>query len=159
MSMRFSSQIAWTFATRLLMIFNSVAAGIIVAHWLGAEGVGQLAVINVAVATIVQLGSFGLPSSNTYFIAQDQARFRAAALNSLLFALGAGLVLTLALSATASARPDWFGPNSASLIHIAAISIPFQLITLIGLNILLAVGKIRQFNILDLVSQSFVLIN
>jgi O-antigen/teichoic acid export membrane protein len=141
------------------MIFNSLAAGIIVAHWLGAEGVGQLAVINVAVATLVQLGSFGLPSSNTYFIAQDQARFRAAALNSLLFALGAGLILTLALSATASARPDWFGPNSASLIHIAAISIPFQLITLIGLNILLAVGKIRQFNILDLVSQSFVLIN
>ena len=90
--MRFSSQIAWTFATRVLMIFNSVAAGIIVAHWLGAEGVGQLAVINVAVATIVQLGSFGLPSSNTYFIAQDQARFRAAAINSLIFALGVGII-------------------------------------------------------------------
>jgi O-antigen/teichoic acid export membrane protein len=152
-------QIAWTFATRVVMIFNSLAAGIIVAHWLGADGVGQLAVINVAVATLVQLGSFGLPSSNTYFIAQDQARFRAAALNSLMFALGVGLILTLALSATASWRPDWFGLNSASLIHIAAISIPFQLITLIGLNILLAVGKVRQFNILDLVSQSFVFIN
>src|SRR5689334_15347595 len=73
--MRFSSQVAWTFATRLLMIFNSVAAGIIVAHWLGADGLGQLAVINVTVATIVQLGSFGLPSSNTYFIAQDQQHF------------------------------------------------------------------------------------
>jgi O-antigen/teichoic acid export membrane protein len=141
------------------MIFNSLAAGIIVAHWLGAEGVGQLAVINVAVATLVQLGSFGLPSSNTYFIAQDQARFRAAALNSLMFALGVGLILTIALSATASWRPGLFGPNSASLIQIAAVSIPFQLITLIGLNILLAVGKVRQFNILDLVSQSFVLIN
>src|SRR6185437_9652012 len=107
--MRFSSQVAWTFATRLLMIFNSVAAGIIIARWLGADGVGQLAVINVAVATIVQLGSFGLPSSNTYFIAQDQARFRAAALNSLMFAVGVGLILTLALSATAAWRPDWFG--------------------------------------------------
>src|SRR6185295_774269 len=63
------------------------------------------------------------------------------------------------LSATAAWRPDWFGLNYASLIHIAAISIPFQLITLIGLNILLAVGKVRQFNILDLISQSFVLIN
>ena len=141
------------------MIFNSLAAGIIVAHWLGAEGVGQLAVINVAVATIVQLGSFGLPSSNTYFIAQDQARFRATVLNSLMFALGAGSILALALSATASLRPDWFGPNAVRLIHIAAVSIPFQLITLIGLNILLAIGKVRQFNILDLVSQSFVLIN
>jgi len=37
--MRFSSQVAWTFATRLLMIFNSVAAGIIIARWLGADGV------------------------------------------------------------------------------------------------------------------------
>ena len=156
---RFTTQVAWTFATRVVMIFNSLAAGIIVAHWLGAEGVGQLAVINVAVATIVQLGSFGLPSSNTYFIAQDQARFRSAALNSLMFALGVGSVLALTLSALASLRPDWFGFDSARLINIAAISIPFQLITLIGLNILLAVGKVRQFNILDLVSQSFVLIN
>src|SRR6185436_17384864 len=155
----FTTQVAWTFATRVVMIFNSLAAGIIVAHWLGAEGVGQLAVINVAVATLVQLGSFGLPSSNTYFIAQDQARFRAAALNSLMFALGVGSILALILSALASLRPDWFGFDSARLINIAAISIPFQLITLIGLNILLAVGKVRQFNLLDLVSQSFVLIN
>lgn len=157
--MRFSSQVAWTFATRLLMIFNSVVAGIIVAHWLGADGVGQLAVINVTVATIVQLGSFGLPSSNTYFIAQDQAHFRPAAVNSLIFALGAGSLLALALSVLASLRPDWFGFVPPELIRIAAISIPFQLITLIGLNILLAVGKLREFNLLDLAGQSFVLIN
>src|SRR5919112_1245959 len=136
----FSSQVAWTFATRVLMIFNSVAAGIIVAHWLGAEGVGQLAVINVAVATIVQLGSFGLPSSNTYFIAQDQKHFRAAAVNSLIFALGIGSLLALGLSAVASLRPDWFGFISPELVHIAAVSIPFQLLGLIGLNILLALG-------------------
>lgn len=157
--MRFTSQVAWTFATRLLMIFNSVAAGIIVAHWLGAEGVGQLAVINVAVATIVQLGSFGLPSSNTYFIAQNQERFRAAAINSLMFALGAGSILTIALSAVASLRPNWFSFIPPELIRIAAISIPFQLITLIGLNILLAVGRVKEFNLLDLAGQSFVLVN
>ena len=157
--MRFSTQVAWTFATRLLMIFNSVAAGIIVARWLGADGVGQLAVINVAVATIVQLGSFGLPSSNTYFIAQDQAHFRAAAVNSLIFALGVGALLALGLSAVASLKPDWFGFVPPELIHVAAVSIPFQLIALIGLNILLALGKLREFNLLDLASQSFVLVN
>src|SRR6185503_8442008 len=144
MMSKFSTQVAWTFATRVVMIFNSLAAGIIVAHWLGAEGVGQLAVINVAVATVVQLGSFGLPSSNTYFIAQDPAHFRTAALNSLMFALGVGLILTLLLSAVAVRRPGWFGLTSAELLHIAAVSIPFQMITLIGLNILLAVGKVRQ---------------
>src|SRR5215212_8286314 len=157
--MTFSSQVGWTFATRLLMIFNSVAAGIIVAWWLGADGVGQLAVINVAVTTIVQLGSFGLPSSNTYFIAQDQSQFRVAAINSLIFALGSGILLAIALITSASIKPDWFGFVSPNLIRIAALSIPFQLIVLIGLNILLAVGKVREFNLLDLAAQSFVLIN
>jgi O-antigen/teichoic acid export membrane protein len=141
------------------MIVNSVGAGIIVAHWLGANGVGELAVINVAVTTIVQLGSFGLPSSNTYFIAKDRAHFRAAVVNSFLFATLVGLVLAVALSVVASLRPDWFGNVSPELIRIASISIPFQLVTLIGINILLAIGKIREFNLLDLIAQSFVLVN
>ena len=158
-NLRFSRHVAWTFATRVLMIVNSVAAGIIVAHWLGAKGVGELAVINVAVATIVQLGSLGLPSSNTYFIAQDPRRLRTAVVNSVSVALFIGGLLALGLSSLAAARPDWFGFVSANLIRIAAASIPSQMITLIGLNILLAVGKIREFNLLDLVGQSFVLIN
>ena len=158
-SSRFSTHVVWTLATRLLMIFNSVVAGVIVARWLGAQGVGELAVINVAVTTIVQLGSFGLPSSNTYFIAKDRAHFRAASINSLLFALLIGSLLAIVLSVLASFRPGWFGFVPPNLIRIAAISIPFQLLTLIGLNILLAVGKIREFNLLDLIGQSFVLIN
>ena len=157
--MNFSSQVALTFATRVLMIVNSVVAGIIVARWLGAKGVGELAVINVAVTTIVQLGSFGLPSSNTYFIAQDQERFRSAAVNSLIVALGIGSLLAAGLTMAAYTRPAWFGNVSPELIRIAAISIPFQLIVLIGLNVLLAVGKVKEFNLLDLIGQSFVLIN
>jgi O-antigen/teichoic acid export membrane protein len=151
--------VAWTLATRLLMIVNSVAAGVIVAHWLGAQGVGELAVINVAVTTIVQLGSFGLPSSNTYFIAKDRAHFRTATINSFVFALLIGSLLAIVLAVLASFRASWFGFVPPQLIRIAAISIPFQLVTLIGLNILLAVGKVREFNLLDLAAQSFVLIN
>jgi O-antigen/teichoic acid export membrane protein len=141
------------------MTANSLVAGIIVARWLGAEGLGQLGVINVSVAMIVQLGSAGLPSANTYFIASDQSRLLPVALNSLLFALLVGSALAFALITTARMRPDWFGFISPELIKIAAISIPFQLIALIGLNIFLAVGDVRRFNIMDLSGQSFVLIN
>ena len=158
-STRLKSHIAWTFATRVLMIVNSVAAGIIVAHWLGAEGTGQLAVINVAVATVVQVCSFGLPSANTYFIAQDARQLRTAATNSLIFVLVVGSALAVGLSYLAKVRIEWFGYVSASLIELASVAIPAQLITLVGLNILLAVGKIREFNLLDLIGQSFVLIN
>src|SRR5687768_8482853 len=133
------TDVAWTFATRVLMIVNSVVAGVIVAHWLGAKGVGELAVINVTIATLVQVCSFGLPSSNTYFIAQDPKQVRPAAVNSLIFATLAGALIALGLNAVAEARPEWFGFVSVQLIRIASVSIPCQLITLIGLNILLAV--------------------
>ena len=141
------------------MTVNSVAAGVIVARWLGAEGLGQLAVINVAVATIVQLGSAGLPSANTYFIARDKRDFAPAAVNSLLFAIVIGGLLALGLTGLAAWRPDWFGFIPPRLIAIAAASVPFQLVTLIGLNVFLAVGRVERFNLLDLLGQSFVLVN
>lgn len=156
---RFSVHVAWTVAARLLMTVNSVAAGVIVARWLGAEGLGQLAVINVAVATIVQLSSAGLPSANVYFIAQDKRHFAPAALNSLIFALVVGGLLALGLTGLAMWQPGWFGFISPRLIGIASVSIPFQLITLVGLNIFLAVGRIGRFNLFDLVGQSFVFLN
>jgi O-antigen/teichoic acid export membrane protein len=157
---RFSTQVAWTFAARVLMTVNSVGAGVIVARLLGAEGLGALAVINVAVAMVVQLSSIGLPSANTYFIAQDERRFLApAAINSLVFALAGGCVLALGLTLLAMRAPGLFGYIPPKLIGVAALSIPFQLLTLLGLNIFLAVGRIDRFNQLDVVGQSFVLVN
>src|SRR6266567_4472296 len=139
---RFSIQVAWTFIARILMTINSVAA-----------------VINVAVGTIVQLSSAGLPSANTYFIAQERRYLAPAAINSLLFALIVGGLLAFGLTSLAAWRPGWFGFIPPRLIGIAAISIPFQLVTLIGLNIFLALGRIEHFSLLDLAGQSFGLIN
>ncbi|PYS71964.1 MAG: hypothetical protein DMF69_08910 [Acidobacteria bacterium] len=156
---RFSLHVAWTVIARVVMIANSLLAGVIVAHWLGAEGVGKLAVINVSVMTLVQLGSLGLPSANTYFISKEPGHFRIATLNSLVFALLCGTLLAVGLAIVAQLRPSWFGFVSPDLFRVAAISIPFQLLNLIGLNIFLAIGRIREFNLLDLAGQSFVLIN
>src|SRR5258705_11640096 len=128
---RFSVHVAWTFGARVLMIVNSVAAGIIVARVLGATGVGELAVINVSVMTLVQLGSFGLPSANTFFVARDPRRFRSGSLNSLIFALVLGSLLAVALILAARIRPSWFGFVSSGLISVRAYSIPFSLLPLI----------------------------
>ena len=155
----FSRHVAWTLVVRVLMVGNSVVAGVLVARWLGAEGLGQLAVINVAVAMLVQLASFGLPSAITYFIAQDKSQLRAAATNSLIFAILTGVLLALGLTGIAKWRPDWFGFIPPKLIAIAALSLPFQLISFIGLNAFLALGRITHFNLLDLAGQTLVLIN
>lgn len=156
---QFSTHVVWTFAIRILMVGNSVVAGVIVARWLGAEGLGQLAVINVSVATLVQLASFGLPSANTYFIAQDNRHFGAAATNSFVLAISIGSLLAFGLTAVAAWQPGWFAFIPPKLIGIAALSLPFQLLTIIGLNIFLAIGRVARFNLLDFLGQAFVLIN
>src|SRR5712692_6340512 len=70
----FVSGVVLTFGTRLLMVAGVFGSGIIVARWLGPEGFGTYAVLNVTVALALQIGSAGLPSANTYFIARERTR-------------------------------------------------------------------------------------
>jgi O-antigen/teichoic acid export membrane protein len=155
---RFSAHVAWTLSARLLMAVNSIIAGVIVARWLGAGGLGRLMVINVAVATVVQLGSLGLPSANTYFISHDRRHLATAAFNSLVFALCGGALLGAGLAGLAALYPAWFGLEGPRLLAVAAVSIPFQLLTLLGLNIFLALGRVALFNLIDLAGQSLTLL-
>jgi O-antigen/teichoic acid export membrane protein len=155
----FSTHVVWTLSARLLMVANSLAASIIVARWLGAGGLGALAVLNVAVSIALQLGSAGLPSANTYFIARDHKVLGPAWANALIFAMTAGSALALGITGLAFIWPSLFGHVSLALVSIAALSIPFQLVTLLGLNIFLGLGQIGRFNLLEGVAQSFTLVN
>ena len=80
-------------------------------------------------------------------------------MNALLFVAVCGSVLACALILLAGWQPGLFGYLPPKLIAIAAVSIPFQLLTLVGLNIFLAVGRIDRFNQLDVAGQTFVLVN
>jgi len=155
----FPVHVAWTFAARIFMLVNSVVAGIIVARTLGAEGLGTLAAINVTLATITQISTAGLPSANTYFVARDRRFLGPVAVNSFLFAIVVGGFLALCVALLARSHSELFYPVPSQLLTIAAIAIPFQIITLLGLNIFLATGRVERFNILETAGQSFVLIN
>jgi O-antigen/teichoic acid export membrane protein len=155
----FSFNVALTLATRILMGVNSVLTGVIVARWLGAKDLGTLAVLNVTIAYAVQISSLGLASANTYFIAKDRHRLASAALNSFVFCcvtgvVGAGLVILLAKES-----PALLGDISLSIVGAAAVAVPFQLLTLIGLNIFLAEGRISRSNFLDFMNQSTLLLS
>ena len=156
---RFSAQVAWTLAARLLMTINSVGTGIIIARWLGAEGLGVYAVLNVAVVTAIQIGSAGLPAANTYFIAQDRRYLANVFANAVIFALLAGGALAFGLIVLAFVRAEVFGEIPLVMVAVAAVSIPFQIINLLGLNIFLAAGSVGRFNLLDAAGQSLILLN
>src|SRR5713226_1016738 len=155
----FKSGVALTFATRILTFVGGVGSSIVVARWLGPEGLGALAVLNVTVALALQIGSAGLPSANTYFIAQDRKRLGSAWANTIIFAFVWGALLLLFVVALAEIKPALFGSVPTNLVVIAAISIPFQLLTLLGLNVLLALDRIGQMNLLDSLSPLLLLFN
>jgi O-antigen/teichoic acid export membrane protein len=155
----FFSGVVLTFGTRMLMLAGVFGSGVVIARWLGADGFGVYAVVNVTVALALQIGSAGLPSANTYFIARDRETVAPVWANAIAFALIIGSLLTVGVLALAWLRPSVFGGVSARLLAIAAISIPFQLLFILNLNVLLALDRIRQLNLFDGLLPALVLVN
>jgi O-antigen/teichoic acid export membrane protein len=155
----FAAGIVLTFGARLLMLAGVLGSSIIVARWLGPAGVGTLAVLNVTVALALQIASAGLPSANTYFIARDRKYFDAAWANSIVFAIAAGTSITIAVLVLAILDPTLFGGVAFRLLAVATASIPFQLLMLLGLNVLLAVNRIDLLNLLDAATPILLLLN
>jgi O-antigen/teichoic acid export membrane protein len=56
-------------------------------------------------------------------------------------------------------RPSLFSGVPLRLLTIAAVSIPFQLLFVLGLNVLLALDRIRQLNLFDALFPALVLVN
>jgi len=155
----FTSGVVLTVATRLLMLAGTLGASIVVARRLGPDGFGTLAVLNATVALTLQIVSAGLPSANTYIIAKDRQSLAPVWANAILFALLAGALAALTVFALARIKPSLFGGVSLDLLAIASFSIPFQLLTLLGLNVLLALDRIGQMNLLDCWSSILTLLN
>ena len=155
----FVSGVVLTFGTRLLMLAGVFGSGVIIARRLDDDGFGTYAVLNVAVALAVQIGSAGLPSANTFFLARDRAMLGPIFANALGFALIIGCILTVAVVGLNWLRPSLFGAVSPQLLAAAAVSIPFQLLFLLELNVLLAINRIRQLNFFDALMPAWVLVN
>src|SRR5262245_8766823 len=155
----FFSGVVLTFSTRVLMLAGVFGSGIVIARWLGADGFGAYAVVNVTVALALQIGSAGLPSANTYFIARDRDTVGTVSANAIAFALVIGSLLAVGLLSLAWLRPSMFCGVSTVLLAIASISIPFQLLFILNLNVLLAFDRIRQLNLFDALLPALVLIN
>jgi O-antigen/teichoic acid export membrane protein len=155
----FVSSLALTLGTRLLMLAGLVGSSIVVARWLGPEGLGTLAVLSVTVALALQIGSAGLPSADTYFIAMDRQSLGPVWANSVVFAFVAGALLAAGVVLLDEVGPALFGGVAKSLLIIAALSIPFQLLSLLGFNVLLAMDRIRQLNLLDSFSPTLLFLN
>src|SRR6267378_6519375 len=105
----FASGVALTIVTRLLMLVGVVGSSVVVARWLGPEGLGSLAVLNTTIVLALSIGSLGLTSANTYFIAKDRHTLAPAWANAIAFALCGGALVAVAVVALAKIKPTLFG--------------------------------------------------
>lgn len=155
----FASGVALTIATRLLMLLGTVGSSIIVGRWLGPEGLGSLAVLNTTIVLALSIGSLGLTSANTYLIAKNRQTLAPVWANAIAFALFGGTLVAGVVVMLAKLKLTLFGHVSSDLMLIAALSIPFQFLLALGLNVLLAMDRIRQLNFMDAMAPALALFN
>jgi O-antigen/teichoic acid export membrane protein len=155
----FASGVALTIVTRLLMLLGTVGASVIVGRWLGPEGLGSLAVLNTTIVLALSIGSLGLTSANTYFIAKNRQTLAPVWANAIVFALLGGTLVAVAVATLAKLEPALLGSVPLDLILIAGLSIPFQFLLALGLNVLLAMDRIRQLNFMDAMAPALALFN
>jgi O-antigen/teichoic acid export membrane protein len=153
---RFSSGVAITFGARLLMAANSIVAGVLIARLLGADSLGIYLVLAASIQIVIQIGGFGLALANTYFTVREPEKIIPVSVNSVIFALISGGVCSFCVWLLADKLlPDV--PSGLALVGLAVV--PFQLITTYLQNLFLAQEQVKRFNFIDLLNQSFVLVN
>jgi len=140
---------AETLGTRILLTALGLVSSIVVARTLGPDGRGAFAVAGAVAAIGMQFGNLGLHASNTYYAARDRALLAPLLANALAVSLlggscGAGLAwVTLTL---------WprLAPVGGSLLVLSLASIPVGLAYMLLQNLLLGLGQVRAYNLLEI---------
>jgi O-antigen/teichoic acid export membrane protein len=146
---RLRSDVALMVVSKALALGFSLASTVVLARQLGPHGRGIVAVAFGLTLTLVQVGTFGIASANPYFVALDPGRRRDLVANSLWLGLALGLALVACgaaiklLAAGAVAGVDWTD------LVIALVSIPAVLLALFLQSILLGLGRIVAYNLVE----------
>lgn len=147
-------QAALTLAVRLVAVIAGLVSSIATARYLGPEGRGFFFFWSTVAAVLVQFGNFGLHASNIYLHARKGVDHATLGANSLFAACVGGAVL----SAAALAILHMTGRDAASdpMIMAAVLLLSGSgLYFLLGMNLLVAMGKLTEFNLLELGSRLF----
>ncbi len=150
-------QVLFTLLIRVLLISAGFISSMITARFLGPEGRGIFFYWTTIAVFAIQFGNLGLHSSNTYLLSQERARLSVLAANSLWIALIGGCLLGVSLGLffwlIAGASGDTF-----SLLWPVLFMIPSGLYFLLGTNLLVAEGRIIEYNYFELANRYFGLV-
>ncbi len=145
------SAISGTIGVRFAKVFLGVLAAVISARALGPAGRGEYFLVISIAALVVQFGNFGLHASNTYYVARDPSKLPGLAANSLWVAVMLGVICGVAAAPVARL----IGLSSGSELWqavVIVVLVPSGLYVLLGMNLLIGIGRVRLFNAVDIAS-------
>lgn len=145
-------QVFWTLAVRVLLIVAGFLSSIITARFLGPEGRGEFFYWITLAALVIQFGNLGLHSSNTYYLAKGKARLSALAANSLWVSVVGGAVLGGGLTAALWLQGETLQNKWPFLLPIL-LMVPAGLYFLLGTNLLVALGRIGEYNTFEIANR------
>ncbi|MBI4022810.1 oligosaccharide flippase family protein [Candidatus Berkelbacteria bacterium] len=147
--MSFVRSVGWTFLAKGTVFFLGVLSSIIVARFLGPHDKGVLAAVTALAGIALQVGNLGLPNANTYFLAKDRSLLPKILGHSVWASMVLGGIMAGAASVAAWAWPSIVGDVPRPILLIGLASVPFMFFTSLAQNILLALRRIRTYNLLD----------
>lgn len=144
--------VAVTAATRIFLVVAGLLSSMIVVRLLGAEGRGIFFYWITLAGFAVQLGNFGLPASNTYYLARDQSLLRPLASNALVCSVGVGLVSVLIFQVAFWSR-DWSLEKRWMLIGSTGVLVTASMYYLLAVNLLVALKRYKAFNLFEILNR------
>lgn len=146
---QFLQYVSLTFLMRLSVMIFSLSLSILLARYLGPDGKGILAVLNVLMGIVSQFGYLGLHASNTYFVARDKSRKEDVAIISLWVSFLLGTLLPSVTLLFLYMKGSILRDIPFLFILITLFSAPFEMFFYLGQNIFLGLYEIKKFNALE----------
>jgi O-antigen/teichoic acid export membrane protein len=147
---RLRSDVFLTLGARVTALLINFASSVIIARALGAGGRGSVAVAYTLSLVLVQFGTFGLATANPYFAAQKRVALARIVTNSVWFAGTLGAALILAGVGVKLVFPTLLAGLTWTQLAIALAGIPAALLSLFLQSILLGVGRMVAYNVVEL---------
>ncbi len=156
--MGFATRVGGTLVARGLGLAVGVTSSIVTARWLGAEGRGILATLAALTGLVLQIGNLGLHSSNVYFMAREPGRARVILANALWTSVAMGIAGAVVCLGVFHGWPEILGAVPLALLLVTCVALPFQFLILFFQNALLGLGRVRAFNVFELVHRGGVFV-
>jgi len=157
--MELLKSISITFWSRVLVLFISLIADIIIARILGPTGKGIYSLIILIPSLLILVSTLGINISNIYYIGKKRFKEEDIVSNSLLFGIGIGTLIIVLLVMFLNYYPNLFFKDiELKYLKIIIFIVPFLLIQSFFASILLVKGKVLEFNLISIFRYSFLLL-